>query len=198
MEPTSIAGVPFSFEWDLEPEIFTNAGSLSMRAGPLTDLFLDPAGGAPAMNAPRLLGTPDGDFSLSARVEVDFAADFDAGVLMVYATPEIWAKLCFEFSPQRRPMVVSVVTREFSDDANGFVAQTSSIWLRVSRRGAAYAFHASPDGAHWEFVRHFALDSAEPMQVGFVAQSPRGDGCTATFADVVFTSSPPGDLRDGS
>ena len=95
-------------------------------------------------------------------------------------------------------MVVSVVTRESSDDANGFVADMSSIWLRVSRRGAAYAFHASPDGAHWEFVRHFALASTEPMQVGFVAQSPRGDGCTVNFSDVAFATSPPGDLRDGS
>jgi uncharacterized protein len=40
---------------------------ISLSAGARTDLFVDPAGGAPVLNAPMLLGATDGDFFLSAR-----------------------------------------------------------------------------------------------------------------------------------
>ena len=58
-----------------------------------------------------------------------------------------WAKLCFEYSPQREPMVVSVVTRGLSDDCNSFVVDGATVWLRIARVGSAFAFHASTDGA---------------------------------------------------
>jgi regulation of enolase protein 1 (concanavalin A-like superfamily) len=85
----------------------------------LTDLFTDPATGIPQDNAPVALFTPpDASFLLSAKVAVDFAADFDAGSLQVRVSDDHWGKLCFEYSPQREPMVVSVVTRGASDDCN--------------------------------------------------------------------------------
>ena len=56
-----------------------------------------------------------------------------------------------------------------------------AVWLRIARVGAAFAFHASDDGGRWDFVRHFALDG-DP-QAGFLAQSPTGEGCAATFSD---------------
>src|SRR5690349_6884617 len=111
--------------------------SLSMTAGAGTDLFVDPQGGPPVLNAPCLLGRPAGDYQLSARVTVDFAATFDAGVLVLYAHDGAWAKLCFERSPQGAPMVVSVVTRGVSDDANAFPVDGPTVWLRVSRLGPA-------------------------------------------------------------
>ena len=89
--------------------------SLSLTAGAGTDLFVDPQGGPPVLNAPRVLARPAGDFQLSARVTVDFAATFDAGVLVLYEHGGAWAKLCFERSPLGEPMVVSVVTRGVSD-----------------------------------------------------------------------------------
>ena len=41
-------------------------------------------------------------------------------------------KLCFEHSPDRQPMIVSVVTRGVSDDANAFAVDGQTAWLRVS------------------------------------------------------------------
>jgi hypothetical protein len=55
---------------------------------------------------------------------------------------------------------------------------------QVPDAGAAWAFHASTDGAWWRLLRYFALssDPAEMIRVGFLAQSPTGEGCAATFA----------------
>jgi uncharacterized protein len=171
--------------------------SLSMTAGPATDLFVDPQGGPPKLNAPRLLARPAGDYQLSARVTVDFAATFDAGVLVLYAHDGAWAKLCFERSPQGEPTVVSVVTRGVSDDANAFVVEGSRVHLRVSRLGPAHALHASPDGLDWRFVRHFSLEPADALAVGFLAQSPTGAGCAVRFDHIVYLPERLTDLRTG-
>jgi regulation of enolase protein 1 (concanavalin A-like superfamily) len=163
-----------------------------------TDLFVDPGSGAETLNAPRLLTTaPDGDFQLSARVEVSFSDTFDAAVLLLWSDERTWAKLCFEYSPQGQPMVVSVVTRDVSDDANSFTADGSTAWLRVSRAGRAYAFHASIDGLTWDFVRNFSLGDARP-DVGFEVQAPVGAGCSSTFSEISYATSTLSDLRDGS
>jgi uncharacterized protein len=171
--------------------------SLTMAAGSHTDLFVDPEGGLPMLNAPRRLGRPAGDFQLSARVTVDFAATFDAGVLVLYADDGAWAKLCFERSPQGEPLVVSVVTRGVSDDANAFAVAGRSVWLRISRLGTAHAFHASTDGSRWLFVRHFALEPADGLSVGFLAQSPAGDGCAVRFDEIAYRPERLTDLRSG-
>ena len=36
---------------------------------------------------------------------------FESGVLMLWIDDRHWGKLCFEYSPDRQPMIVSVVTR---------------------------------------------------------------------------------------
>ncbi|MDL4814252.1 DUF1349 domain-containing protein [Actinomadura sp. OS1-43] len=119
-------------------------------AVPRIDMFIDPGSGPdgePTLNAATLLGVPpDGDFRFSARVTVDFAATYDAGVLLLWIDERRWGKLCFEYSPGGEPMIVSVVTRGVSDDANAFTVEGGTVWLRISRIGRAYAYHASLDG----------------------------------------------------
>jgi regulation of enolase protein 1 (concanavalin A-like superfamily) len=171
---------------------------IEISAGPATDWFVDPGGGsAPIMNAPALLGSPSGDFLLSTRVSVDFASAFDAGALVLFARRNVWAKLCFECSPQLEPMVVSVVTRDVSDDCNSFAVAADHVWLRVSRIGTAFAFHASTDGATWRLIRHFALPVTDKLLVGFEAQSPLGTGCTARFTNVRCDVATLPDIRSG-
>jgi uncharacterized protein len=207
---TTILPIPMPLRWDAQPErwsVTDPAGDgggavLAVTAGPRTDLFADPGGAPAALNAPRLLGDlPGDDFQLSARVTVGFAAAFDAGVLLLWAHERAWAKLCFELSPQGEPMVVSVVTRGVSDDCNAFTVDGDQVWLRVGRLGPAFAFHASTDATTWRLVRYFTLDpAADPatLAVGFEAQSPTGDGCTATFDAIRYTAERLGDLRDGT
>ncbi|MEU6926805.1 MULTISPECIES: DUF1349 domain-containing protein [unclassified Streptomyces] len=178
-------------------------GVLTGRAGARQDRFVPPGGASldSTSDAPRLLGpAPRGDFQLLARVKVGFAAAFDAGVLYLHVGEREWAKICLELSPDR-PTVCTVVTRGHSDDVNSFVVDGDSCWLRLSRTGNAFAFHASADGERWTFVRVFALgdpEHAADASIGFLVQSPTGEGCEASFDRIAFRATGVGDLRDGS
>jgi uncharacterized protein len=199
-ECVSIGALPMQLRWHGEPQSWDvpDDTSLLLAAGPRTDWFVDPQRSeAPKRNAPALVGEARGDFILGARVTVDFAATYDAGVLVLHAGNASWAKLCFEYSPQREPTVVSVVTRGLSDDCNSFVVEGNSVWLRIARLGPAFAFHASTDGERWIFVRHFALDASSEPSVGFLAQSPVGDSCAVRFERIAYQATRLGDLRSG-
>ncbi len=156
-----IPELPFALEPAGSPpcEYELTDGSLVLRSAARTDLFIDPARtGKEPPDAGRLAGPPPaGDFMLSTRVVVDFASMFDAGVLFVYVDDEHWAKLCFEYSPQRKPTAVTVVTKQTSDDCNSFEVQGNELRVRITRAGRAWAFHASKDGHWWHLLRYFAL-----------------------------------------
>ncbi|GAB3123528.1 DUF1349 domain-containing protein [Streptomyces calidiresistens] len=206
MTTVNVPGLPFPLVPEGAPGCAheVTGDALRLTTGARTDLFLDPAGLTDPSDVGRLVGVPpEGDFSLTARARVGFASTYDAGVLLVHAGERRWAKLCFEYSPQRVPTAVTVVTRGTSDDANAFEVEGDALWLRVTRTGAAWAFHASTDGRWWRLLRYFSLHEAEetggkPARVGFLAQSPTGEGCAATFDRIAFTPSAPTDLRDGS
>lgn len=202
MENTQVKldGFPVPLAWMLPPASWSvTEGGLTVAAGPGTDLFIDPADGNQTLTAPCLLGAVEGDFQLSARVRVGFTATYDAGVLVALVDGQTWGKLCFEQSPQGRPMIVSVVTRGVSDDANAFTVDGDSVWLRISRIATTYAFHASIDGSWWHLIRHFRLDGRPgPVSVGFETQSPMGDGCTAVFDQIRHVGRRLAELRDGS
>ena len=200
--PLRPAGLPV-LDWgvgagtaDLHP-----GGRLEVRAAAGTDWTNDALGG-PAQHAAALLGfEAPGRFALSARAGVASAprTTFDAAALAIWGDRDHWAKICFEYSPHGEAMVVSVVTNVWSDDCNSTVVVDAHVHLRVSRvSDRAWAFHSSPDGQHWDFVRLFRLEWDGPVQVGFLAQAPQGDTCVATFDAIAFSADPPADLRDGS
>src|SRR5258708_3783150 len=157
-------------------------GALILTGAARTDMFVDPSGDGPTLDAGRLIGVPpDGAFSLAAKVTVHFASKYDAGALLIYAGHRSWAKLCFELSPQLTPTAVTVVTRHSSDDCNSFEVAGQELWLRVTRSGRAWAFHASTDNRWLRLLRYFALsevpaDVAGPVRLGFLAQSPTASG----------------------
>jgi regulation of enolase protein 1 (concanavalin A-like superfamily) len=193
----SIPSIPYAFAWQVPALGAEFAGDmLSIAAGPKTDLFTDPRGLITIANSPRLMFSPSGDFMLSAKVTVPFASTFDAGVLIAFADNEHWGKLCFEYSPQGQPMIVSVVTKGDSDDCNSVIIAGNTVHLRLTHVGRAFAFHYSTDQQFWHFVRYFNL-GIEGASVGFSSQSPTGEGCTATFENIQFASGAPADLRSG-
>jgi regulation of enolase protein 1 (concanavalin A-like superfamily) len=178
--------------------------STEQLAGPFsaparTDWFIDPATGEATASAPLRLIPVTGDFQLRAHVEAPLAATYDAGTLFVHGGPDTWGKLALERSPEGTDMIVTVVTRGVSDDANGVVVSTpGSSWLRVSRSGEVYVFHFSADGVRWSLARLFTLGPVDGHQVGVGVQSPTGDGLTATFTDVSLVRETLADPRDGS
>jgi putative acetyltransferase len=199
--PWTIPGLP-RLAWHGEPAVSdydAHAHRLSITAPAGTDWSNDPLTGERTASAPALLFEPEGDFALSARVRTAFAGVFDAGVLCLWQSEDQWAKLCFEHSPQRRGMVVSVVTRGSSDDANSVLVDGDAVHLRVVRTGRAYAFHHSLDGSTWHVVRLFRLgDGTAPVRAGFLAQAPDATACTSTFEAIHLSSRVPTDLRDGT
>jgi regulation of enolase protein 1 (concanavalin A-like superfamily) len=183
------------------------SGSISVSSIPGTDIFTDPGGddggqvtSSTLHNAATLLtDAPEGDFQLSARVHVRFAGTFDAGVLFLRYDREMWAKLCFEFSPQGHGMIVSVVNNRVSDDANAFTVEGDHVHLRVSRKGKVFAFHASLDGERWVLIRAFSLpNDHKPLEIGFEAQSPQSDGCDVVFEEPRLVERTISDFRDES
>lgn len=203
--PVELAIAPLPFALLASGDAWRSDGSaIHTSADPRSDLFVDPGttGAVNAdtlLNATRALGpAPAGDFQFSARVEANMAAQFDAGVLLLWQDDDHWAKLCYEQSPDNERMVVSVVNRDVCDDANAFVAEGTDVWLRIARVGHAFAFHASCDGERWRFVRVFSLGDPHGVHIGFAAQSPTGEGCDVRFDSVRFSTETLSNLRDGS
>lgn len=184
-------------DWQILPD-----NSLVITAGANTDWFVDPAptpaGHKAKDDAPVALFTlPDKTFTLSAKISVDFAATFDAGVLQVRASDSLWAKLCFEYSPQHQPMIVSVVTRDVSDDCNSRPIDGHEIYLRITRKTDIFAFHFSQDGHYWHLVRYFTLGPLVSLQAGFSSQSPTGSNCRTLFSEIHYRARAVKDIRSG-
>ncbi len=200
MTSFTLPSIPVPLYWHNDPLRWqVNADSaLTITAGELTDWFVDPNGSVNIGNAPSALFTPpDADFVLSAKVSVNLMTMYDAGVLRVQVGDDVWAKLCFEYSPQQEPMIVSVVTRGTSDDCNSVIIDGNSIYLRIARIGQAFAFHYSHDGQLWHMVRHFGLGPLDQIEIGFSAQSPRGEQFTAVFSEIAYAARTVQDIRSG-
>jgi regulation of enolase protein 1 (concanavalin A-like superfamily) len=166
------------------------ARGVRIWAGGQANLYFDPAGEEPVPDAERFVAAVEGDFQLSANVRVQFAGDFDSGVLLAWFDTNNWLKVCAELDPDGTRRVVTMVTSEGrSDDANSWAFE-DSVYLRLARVGAAFALHASHDGSKWSMIRYLAypMSLGTPAKIGFVVQSTQGVGTFADFTDVRFAS----------
>lgn len=201
MKETVFTAYPKPLFWKNKPVNFREIGpaEFAITAAPNTDWFIDPADEnwnkdcAPC----ALFLPPDPEFLFSAKIKVPFASTFDAGTIQIRAEETIWGKLCFEFSPQGRPTVVSVVTRGKSDDCNGPSVDANEVYLRVAVTPASIAFHYSTDGNYWNMARFFTLGNHANLQVGLSAQSPCGTGCEVIFSDIHYRAGRLQDHRNG-
>ncbi|HNX04186.1 MAG TPA: DUF1349 domain-containing protein [Opitutales bacterium] len=201
MTNTPFEAFPASLVWKNTPVHTELLGSrsLSITAAGHTDWFIDPLDRAwNKDDAPVALFTPpDGEFVFSAKIRVAFASTFDAGVIQLREKTDLWGKLCFEYSPQNKPMIVSVVTRGKSDDCNSTIIDGNEVYLRVAVRPEVVAFHYSTDGAFWHMVRYFTLGRHEHLSVGLSAQSPCGPGCEVLFSEISYRAGIIRDHRSG-
>lgn len=174
--------------------------TVTLIAGAGDDLFADPGTDGLVLSASKFTFETTGDFQFRAKVKVGFREKFDSGVLLGCFTDHKWFKICAEMDPQGNPRVVTVVTDGRSDDSNGTHLAADDIHLRISRIGATFALHSSPDGTRWDLVRYFTLN--EPgdatLQVGIAAQSPAGPGTEVTFSEFGWKAAGLVDPRDGS
>ncbi len=186
--------------------IFAYRGDcLSMEAQPQTNYFVNPDGSPADHTAPvAALVVEAPVFSLYARVSTRLGSLYDAAGLIVETGDPAggsvgeWGKCVIELSPFLRPTIVSVVTREVSDDANGEELRTPEAHLRVHRNGPILAFHWSVNGAVWKLARLFSLKGMDgPLRAGMIVQAPMGDALTAVFSGICLETGVPIDLRNG-
>lgn len=200
MSQIRLPEIPYELQWENQP-LFWKVGledGFIIQAGEYTDLFVDPAVNSPIENAPRAIFTPaNTSFILSAKLNVEFLSAFDAGGLLIELRSDLWAKLCFEYSLQLRPTIVSVVTRGVSDDSIANEIDSHEIYLRLAYTPKITAFHYSLDGNYWHLVRYFTLGEQGSVKIGFLSQSPTGKSCWVRFSEIHYFIQILKDYRNG-
>ena len=192
-------GIPSPQRWRNNPASWQadQAGNITITGGKGTNWFINPMDGHTDANSPILLFKADGEFTLRAKVTVDFHTRWDAGCLVAYIDETNWGKFCFEMTQWMEPTVISVVTQGRSDDNNSIPISGNSVYLEVAKIGQGLAFYASKDGRSWRLTRAFHLAAPGALELGFSSQSPVGEGCKTTFSEVRYTPKAPADFWKG-
>jgi len=199
-QKTALIGLPnLSGEWSV---VNGEKGSASVRSGvlriapvPHTNLFHSPDDGFVVVNAPMVLFAPEGDFTLKAKVSAQLVNVYDVAALVLYGDDKHWAKLCFENSALQEATVVTVVTRERSDDANSETVASPFVYLAIARKGNEYSMHFSRDGQQWRLARHFQLPPELKLRLGFTAHTDSNRQFAADFSEVVYRPIAPLNMR---
>lgn len=199
-EKTALSGLPnLSGEWTV---VNGEKGSASVRDGvlriapvPHTNLFHAPDDGFVVVNAPMVLFAPEGDFTFKAKVSAQLVNVYDVAALVAYGDDKHWAKLCFENSALQEATVVTVVTRERSDDANSETVASPFVYLAIARKGNEYSMHFSRDGLQWRLARHFQLPSEPKLRIGFAAHTDSNHQFVAGFSEIVHRPTAPANMR---
>lgn len=191
-----------NFKWLNESTIDINENTVRIYAPGNTDYFNNPVpvNGVlmePQGNAPFYYTEVTGDFVFKAKVIPDHKHMYDAACLMVIQDQMVWAKAAFEMSDFGTTPVVSVVTNQTSDDANGCNLEVSEVWLQIARKGNNLAIHYSLDGEKYDMVRLCILPLEETVKVGLEAQCPMGEGAYRVFKDVSLELKTVNNLREG-
>jgi len=112
-----ITSIPHKLYWENKADKFLiQNNSLTVEAGEKTDMFRDPNVTYNTGNAPKLLFKADENFVLSASIEHSFKSKWDGGAIVIISDTLNWVKFCFEKDYTGARRVVSVVTKNISDD----------------------------------------------------------------------------------
>jgi len=192
------------FKWLNESKATESPGKITLLATEKSDFFCNPAAAGEdgitpesLSNAPFYYLDVTGDFVMKANVSHEFKAVYDAASILVMENARVWAKACFELTDFNTRAVVSVVTNQTSDDANGCNIDGDSVWLQVVRVGQAFGFHYSEDGENFRMMRVFALPVGKTVKVGLLAQSPIGPGGERHFEKFSLENRTVKNIRSG-
>lgn len=178
------------FQWLNQSDATFTGGKLTIEAPPQSDFFcnngaISESGITPETlyNAPYYYTEVAGDFVVRVKVSHAFKDTYDSATLMIMKDYQVWAKLCFEKTDFDTHAVVSVVTNQTSDDANGCNIEGNTVWLQATRVNNSFSFHYSVDGKKYYMARFFNLPVDHKVKVGLVAQAPTGKGGARHFED---------------
>ena len=199
LEGSNLLEVAQSFQWSNPPTEFEfQDGSLEITVVSGTDFFNNPETLEVTGTAPLLYREIEGDFVATALVQPDFGDMWNASSVMVFIDSLNWIKFAFENSDATGRTLVSVVTRETSDDANGpLMTGEDTIWLRVIKKSHLYALHWSLDRSNFKMARLCSMPESRQVRVGLEAQCPVGTIATHKFLYFSLESKTVDDLRLG-
>jgi len=174
-------------------------GKLILTSPAKRDNFRDPNGKLSSNTAPVLLTEIDNKkpFTLTARITPTFLETYDAGTLYVWVKDDLWLKMAMEMDERRRTRMVTVRTTGTSDDNNHDVVTTKSVYMKISSDVQTVGFYYSTDRNSWQLIRLFKNDYPARLWLGVSAQSPVGNGTSATFEDLSLTQTSIADFRKG-
>ena len=189
IDSMQIAAIPYSLKWENQPTGFTiTKKSVTIVAGEKTDMFRDPNVTYNTDNAPKLLFEAPPDFVLTTSIQHDFANKWDGGAVVLKQDSLNWIKFCFEKDYTGAKRVVSVVTKNISDDCNSVEITTTRVFYKVAKADNVITLYYSLNGKKWFLVRHLQFDTTKPLQVGFLAQSPTGKSSKVLFENITFST----------
>src|SRR5258705_3917198 len=182
-----ISSIPHKLYWENTPNKFViQDNKLTVEAGEKTDMFRDPNVTYNRDNAPKLLFKADENFVLSASIEQSFTNKWDGGAIVIKSDSLNWVKFCFEKDYTRAKRVVSVVTKNISDDCNSVEINTNKVFYKVAKADNVITLYYSTNGVKWFLIRHLQFEAKPGFEVGFLAQSPTGTKCAATFSNIKY------------
>jgi regulation of enolase protein 1 (concanavalin A-like superfamily) len=182
-----INSIPYGMFWENKAEKFSaNANEMVMVAGEKTDMFRDPNVTYNTDNAPKLLFTPDNDFVLIASIEHSFSSKWDGGAIVLKQDSLNWIKFCFEKDYTGARRVVSVVTKNISDDCNSVEIKTNKVFYKLAKADNVITLYYSLEGKKWFLIRHLQFDTDKNLTLGFLAQSPTGKKCQVKFSNISY------------
>lgn len=182
-----INAIPYALHWDNQPLRYTLKNNiLTIVAGAATDMFRDPNVTYNTDNAPKLLFEADSNFVLSAAIEHAFASKWDGGAIVLIEDSLNWIKFCFEKDYTGAKRVVSVVTKDISDDCNAISINSNKVFYKLAKADNVITLYCSEDNKKWLLIRHLQFNNTKPIKVGFLAQSPTGKKCTVKFSNIKY------------
>lgn len=184
-----IPSIPHPLYWKNEPKSFKIQGNtLTLVAGEKTDMFRDPNVTYNTDNAPKLMFRPDENFVLSSAIEHSFSSKWDGGAIVLRADSLNWVKFCFEKDYTGARRVVSVVTKDISDDCNSAEITANKVYYKIAKADNVITLYYSVNGSKWFLVRHFQFNAKGPYELGFLSQSPTGKSCTVKFSGIRYSN----------
>jgi hypothetical protein len=182
-----IKSIPYPLFWENSPLSFSlEHGDIVIIAGAKTDMFRDPNVTYNTDNAPKILFRADNDFVFTAAIEHSFTSKWDGGAMVIKQDSLNWIKFCFEKDYTGARRVVSVVTKNISDDCNSVEIKSNKVFYKMAKADNVITLYYSTDGIKWFLVRHLQFDTTAGFKVGFLAQSPTGEKCEVKFSNITY------------
>ncbi len=170
-------------KWLNEPRTWSEtADGLVLRTDPKTDFWRITHDGGVRDNGHFYYETVEGDFGAEVFLEGDFSDLYDQAGLMFRLDEKNWMKCGIEYF-EGQPCRSVVVTRDFSDWSIMPPRGGNRLWIRAMRAGQTVEVSISDNGEDYSIFRQAYLSDSGPLQIGYMAASPAGEGFEARFHD---------------